>query len=122
MDFQNVFPMLLHEGVGDALKKRVPELQPCGTKHGAVRGAEHGDPLASLFCDCAIADAMTVAFAEMRDRKDPSLPLSWFGFWYCDDGQYLYRPGDVSLFLECLDRAASLAGVTRGEGRMLNPP
>ena len=43
--------------------------------------------------------------------------LACFGFWYADDGQYVRRPGDVDLFLECLDRAAAKVGLTRGTGR-----
>jgi len=51
----------------------------------------------------------------MQRRKGED-PLGCFSFWYCDDGQVICRPADVSLFLECLDAAAAKAGATRGEG------
>ena len=47
----------------------------------------------------------------------PGQELACFGFWYADDGQYVCRPGDVDLFLECLGRPAAKAGLTRGTGR-----
>ena len=52
-----------------------------------------------------------------ESRKTPGQDLACFGFWYADDGQYVCRPGDVDVFLECLDRAATKAGLTRGTGR-----
>ena len=81
----------------------------------ARRGAEQGDPLASLRCGCVIADVTATAIADMRARKGPDHNLTLFGFWVADDGQYICRPNDADLFLECLDRAAAKAGLTRVE-------
>ena len=54
---------------------------------------------------------------DMKAQKRPGEDLACFGFWYADDGQYICRPCGVDLFLRCLDRAAALAGFTRGVGR-----
>ena len=68
-------------------------------------------------CGCVIADIVTLAIADMKAQKRPDEDLACFGFWYADDGQYICRPCDVDLFLRCLDRAAALAGLSRGAGR-----
>ena len=85
VDFQNAFPSMYREAINDALEKRIPEFQPwskwcqdnCGAvcfpsgdEHQARRGAEQGDPLASLQCGCVIADVTAAAMADMRARKD----------------------------------------------------
>ena len=121
VDFKNAYPSLLHESIDAAVGARVPELQPwsnwcqkncgvicfpSGAKYRAERGAEQGDPLASMQCGCVIADVVDDALADMRAQKPPGSDLSCFGFWFADDGQYFCRPSDVELFLECLDKAA----------------
>ena len=88
---------------------------PCGDSHRAHRGAEQGDPLASLQCGVVLADVVAEATAEMQRRKGGG-PLGCFSFWYCDAGQVARRPADMDLFLERLDAAAAEAGATRGEG------
>ena len=90
---------------------------PSGEKHRARRGAEQGDPLSSLQCGCVIADVTAAAIADMQARKGPDHNLACFGFWFADDGKYTCRPNDADLFLDCLDRAAAKAGLTRGTGR-----
>ena len=131
VDFKNAFPSLLHESIDAAVGARVPELQPwsswcqrncgviylpSGAKYRAERGAEQGDPLASMQCGCVIADVVALALADMRAHKPPGTDLSCFGFWFADDGQYFCRPDDVDLFLKCLDKAAAAAGLSRGSG------
>ena len=131
VDFQNAFPSLRHESIDTAVGDRIPELQPwsrwcqdncgiiflpCGDKYQARRGAEQGDPLASMQCGCVIADVVDLALADMRTQKPQGVDLACFGFWYADDGQYFCRLCDVDLFLRCLDRAAALAGLSRGTG------
>ena len=131
VDFVNSFPTFFHEAIDRAVESRIPELQPwshwcqahcgnillpCGAKHRALRGAGRGGPLASLLCGCATADVIANALADMRKRKGPSLLLSCFGVWYCDDGQYFCRPEDVDLFLDCLGKAAAQSGLSRGSG------
>ena len=67
-------------------------------------------------CGCVIVDVVTLAIADMKAQKRPGEDLACFGFWYADDGQYICRPCDVDFFLRCLDRAAALAGISRGTG------
>ena len=54
--------------------------------------------------------------ADMRSHKPSDQKLSCFGFWFADDGQYFCKPSDVDLFLRCLDKAATSAGLSRGHG------
>ena len=132
VDFQNAFPSLFHEAIDSALEATVAELRrwskrcqdncgvvflASGDKHRGRRGAEQGDPLASLQCGCVIADVTAAALDDMRARKDPSCNLACFGFWFADDCEYICRPDDVDLFLECLDRAAAKVRLTRGTGQ-----
>ena len=131
IDFRNAYPTLLHDAIDAAMKTRLPELQPwsrwcqdncgfvylpSGGKYKADRGAEQGDPIASLQCGCTIADVVDDTMAAMRDRKQPGAKLECFGFWFADDGQYICRPADVDTFLRCLDEAAAKAGLSRGSG------
>ena len=67
-------------------------------------------------CGCVIADVVALALADMKAQKPHGEDLACFGFWYADDGQYFCRPCDVDLFLRCLDRAAAMAGLSRGTG------
>ena len=114
VDFRNAYPSLLHDSIDAAMKARMPELQPwskwcqdnCGAvhlpsggKYHAKRGAEQGDPIASLQCGCTIADVVDEAMADMRSHKPSGQKLSCFGFWFADDGQYFCKPADVDLFL-----------------------
>ena len=84
VDFQNAFPSLRHEAIDTATGARVPELQPwsrwcqdncgivflrSGAKYRARRGAEQGDPLASMQCGCVIADVVALALADMKAQK-----------------------------------------------------
>ena len=91
---------------------------PSGEKCKARRGAEQGDPLASMQCGCVIADIVVSAMADMKAQKPPGEDLACFGFLYADDRQYVCRPSDVYIFLRCLDRAAALAGLTRRADEM----
>ena len=68
-------------------------------------------------CECVIADITVAAIADMKSQKPLGEDLACFGFWYADAGQYVCRPGDVDLFLNCFDRAAAAAGLTRGTGQ-----
>ena len=76
VDFQHAFPTLRYGAIDTAVGARVPELQPwsrwcqdhCGVvflpsggKYRARRGAEQGDPLASMQCGCVIADIVASA-------------------------------------------------------------
>ena len=131
VDFQNAFLSLFYEAIHSTLETKVTELrpwskwcqdscgvvfQPSGEKQCDGRGAEQGDPLASLQFGCVIADVAAATIAEMRARKGPDHNLACFGFSFADGGQYICRPNDGDPFLDCLDRAAAKAGLTRGTG------
>ena len=91
-------------------------VSPLRGKYRADRGAEQGDPIASLQCGCTIAYVVDETMAIMRSHKPPDTKLSCFGFWFADDGQYFCKPSDVDLLRRCLDKAAGSAGLSRGQG------
>ena len=85
--------------------------------HLANRGAEQGDPHGSLHCGVVLSQVRQTALQRFAQRKgvEPTA-TEQFDFWYADDGQFVCRPGDVDLFLSCLDESAAEVGLTRGSG------
>ena len=121
VDFQNAFLTLRYKAIDAAVSSRIKiaaGLFSCHlARNKARRGAEQGDPLASMQCGCVIADITAAAIADMKSQKPLGDDLACFGFWYADDGQYVCRPGDADLFLNCFDHAAATADVSRGTGQ-----
>ncbi len=131
VDLVNCFPSLEWAEIESAMEEEFPDLVawtrwchkvaadiflPSGGKHQARRGAEQGDPHASLQCGLVVARCVREAMAEVSRRKDQAHP-GVFDFWFADDGQLICRAQDVDLVLECLDAALAKCGASRGEGK-----
>ncbi len=130
VDLVNCFPSLEWATIEAAIAHEFPDcfawtrwchkvaadiFLPSGAKHQTKRGAEQGDPLASLQCGLVLARCVREAMAEVSRRKGLT-QAGVFDFWFADDGQLICRAQDVDLVLECLDAALAKCGASRGEG------
>ena len=129
VDVVNAFPSMEWSAVDSAIREEVPQLAhwsewchrespiilPDGSEHVADRGAEQGDPEASVQCGAVIAVARQRGRASRMQAVEPG-PSYVFDAWFADDGQAYVRPDKVDGYLQALDAELAKAGCTRGEG------